>query len=412
MAQQWRRQGFGCISVLEVLRSGAWLTPSRLKIYPRLLLAAFLLSALAILAGGEGGRDLRGKPLGTDFMFFYAASFETLKGQPERVYDPVRQSEVQSLIPGKAHEAPYYAWHFPPTILLLITPLALLPYLPSLALWLGATLLACWAAGRSIFADSRILLGCAAFPGLFINAMNGQSGFLTAALFGGALTVLDRRPWLAGLLIGLLSCKPQFGLLIPLALIAGGRWRAFWFAACFSLALAALSGMVYGAEVWRAFQNSLATTERLLLSQGAIDFAKELSLFGFVRHWGGGEGLAWAVQGLLALWAAFVVFRLWSSAASFEDKASALILGSLLATPHLVDYDLILLGIVLLFLVRQGIQSGFRPWEVSLLASLWLLPLVARSSGFLGLPLAPLAEGALLWAVWQGWRLPGRPIRV
>ena len=48
-----------------------------------------------------------------------------------------------------------------------------------------------------------------------------------AALIAFALVQLDRRPVLAGILFGLLAYKPQFGLMIPLVLIATQRWRAF-----------------------------------------------------------------------------------------------------------------------------------------------------------------------------------------
>ena len=61
---------------------------------------------------------------------------------------------------------------------------------------------------------------------MLINIGHGQNGFLTAALLGGALVVLDRRPILAGILIGLLVYKPQYGLMIPIVLAVSGRWRA------------------------------------------------------------------------------------------------------------------------------------------------------------------------------------------
>ena len=57
----------------------------------------------------------------------------------------------------------------------------------------------------------------------------GQNGFLTAALIGGRRCCNWRtRPLLAGLLLGLLTYKPHFGLLFPVALIFGGYWRAFF----------------------------------------------------------------------------------------------------------------------------------------------------------------------------------------
>ena len=75
--------------------------------------------------------------------------------------------------------------------------------------------------------DNFWLLLALAFPAVFVNIGHGHNGFLTAALIGAGLLMLDRRPILAGILFGLMAYKPQFGVLIPLVLAATGRWRAF-----------------------------------------------------------------------------------------------------------------------------------------------------------------------------------------
>jgi alpha-1,2-mannosyltransferase len=399
--------------VLDLLRSGAWLTPTRLRAYPLLLLVAFFLTFAVILAGSEGGRDQWGRPLGTDFLSLYAASSLALEGKAEAAYDPAlhRQAEGR-LLAARGGEPLYYAWHYPPLGLLLVAPLALLPYLPALAVWLGATLAAFWAMGRRILGGHRAMIAAAAFPALFINLLNGQSGFLVAALMAGALVMMERRPWLAGLCLGLLAFKPQFGLVIPLALLAGGQWRVFGAATLSTLGLAALSWLVLGGPAWQGFLASLSATQGVILEPGGIGFAKQLSFYGFFRHWGAGDGMAWLFQAGLSAAAALAVLRLWAGQGAFEDKAAGLVLGALLATPHLLDYDLTLLGIVLLFLARRGLREGFRPWEKSLLALLWLLPLLARPLALLGLPLVPLALGSLLVALLRVWRLPAPMIRV
>jgi len=71
------------------------------------------------------------------------------------------------------------------------------------------------------------ILPAIAYPAVFINLGHGHNGFLTAALMGFALLLLDARPLLAGIPFGLLAYKPQFGLLIPLVLIATDRWKTF-----------------------------------------------------------------------------------------------------------------------------------------------------------------------------------------
>ena len=132
------------------------------------------------------------------------------------------------------------------------------------------------------------LLIAAAFPAVFVNIGHGQNGFLTAALLGGALHLLDRRPWLAGVLIGLLAYKPQFGVLIPIALLAGGRWSTIGAAVATVAALLAFSFVTLGGGVWHAFADSMTFTQTVVLEQGGTGWEKIQSVFSAVRMWGAG----------------------------------------------------------------------------------------------------------------------------
>src|SRR5262249_26749699 len=154
------------------------------------------------------------------------------------------------------------------------------------------------------------------------NAMVGQNGYVTAALIGGALHLMERRPALAGALIGLLTYKPQFGLLFPLALAAGGRWRAFNAAALVAVAVAALSYAAFGSAPWEAFLRSVPVFSQLVLGEGRGDFAKMHSVFGLTRALGGSEALAWALQGSVIAAAALYVCVLWRGRAPFDLKAA------------------------------------------------------------------------------------------
>ena len=80
---------------------------------------------------------------------------------------------------------------------------------------------------RAIVGHNLGILLALAAPMAFINALVGQNGFLTAALIGGALYLIPVRPVLAGICLGLLTYKPQYGLLFPIVLIAAGHWRVF-----------------------------------------------------------------------------------------------------------------------------------------------------------------------------------------
>jgi hypothetical protein len=369
------------------LRSGEWLTPARAGGYSLILLGICTLAIAGWIAVSDGLIDRNGKPLGTDFSNVYAAGSLTWQGRPAEAYQPALQhAEEQAVFGGR--EVPFYGWLYPPFFFSVAFLVASVPYAWGLAIWLAASLAAYLAAMRAILPRPETLLIAAAFPAVFINIGHGQNGFLTAALLGGALHWLDRRPWLAGVLIGLLAYKPQFGVLIPVALLAGGRWSTIGAAVATIAALLAVSFVTLGDGVWHAFADSMTFTQTVVLEQGGIGWEKIQSVFSAMRMWGAGVHLAYAVQIALALMLAASLAWLWQSNAAFELKASALATASLLATPYVLDYDLVALAIGIVFFVRHGLSRGFRTFEISLLAAAWIAPLLSRGvAGATGIPL-------------------------
>ena len=70
---------------------------------------------------------------------------------------------------------------------------------------------------------------------------------------------------------------------------------------------------------------------------------------------------------------------------------------AMLSTPYVLDYDLVVLGLGAAFLVADGLERGFLPWEKSLLALVWISPLVARTlAEAASLPLGQLGIVVLL----------------
>lgn len=377
------------------LRSGEWLTPARARGYSLILLGICTLAIAGWIAASDGLIDRNGKPLGTDFSNVYAAGSLTWQGRPAEAYQPALQhAEEQAVFGGR--EVPFYGWLYPPFFFSVAFLVASLPYAWGLAIWLAASLAAYLAAMRAILPRPETLLIAAAFPAVFINIGHGQNGFLTAALLGGALHWLDRRPWLAGVLIGLLAYKPQFGVLIPVALLAGGRWSTIGAAVATIAALLAVSFVTLGGGVWHAFADSMTFTQTVVLEQGGIGWEKIQSVFSAMRMWGAGVHLAYAVQIALALMLAASLAWLWRSNAAFELKASALATASLLATPYVLDYDLVALAVGIAFFVRHGLSRSFRTFEISLLAADWMVPLLSRGvAGATGIPLGLLVLLAL-----------------
>jgi hypothetical protein len=377
------------------LKSGDWLTAARAHGYSLILLVICALAILGWIAASHGLIDPNGKPIGTDFSNVYAAGELTWQGKPADAYDPALQHAAEKAVFG-GREVPFYGWHYPPFFLAVAFLVASLPYAFGLALWLAASLAAYLAAIRAILPRPETLLIAAAFPAVFINIGHGQNGFLTAALLGGALHWLDRRPWLAGILIGLLAYKPQFGVMIPLALLANQRWSSIAAAIATVAALVAVSLAVLGGGVWHAFTDSMNFTQAIVLEQGGTGWEKIQSAFSAARNWGADVHTAYAIQIALGLALAATLAWLWHSDAAFELKASALATASLLATPYVLDYDLVVLAIAIAFLARHGLARGFRDYEISLLAAAWIVPLLSRGiAGATGIPLGLIAMLAL-----------------
>jgi hypothetical protein len=377
------------------LKSGDWLTAARAHGYSLILLVICALAILGWIAASHGLIDPNGKPIGTDFSNVYAAGELTWQGKPADAYDPALQHAAEKAVFG-GREVPFYGWHYPPFFLAVAFLVASLPYAFGLAVWLAASLAAYLAAIRAILPRPETLLIAAAFPAVFINIGHGQNGFLTAALLGGALHWLDRRPWLAGILIGLLAYKPQFGVMIPLALLANQRWSSIAAAIATVAALVAVSLAVLGGGVWHAFAESMNFTQAIVLEQGGTGWEKIQSAFSAARNWGADVHTAYAIQIALGLALAATLAWLWHSDAAFELKASALATASLLATPYVLDYDLVVLAIAIAFLARHGLARGFRDYEISLLAAAWIVPLLSRGiAGATGIPLGLIAMLAL-----------------
>jgi hypothetical protein len=381
--------------IWQGLRTGCWLTAARTRGYSLILLVISALAITGWIAASHGLIDPNGKPIGTDFSNVYAAGRLTWQGKAADAYDPALQHAAEQATFG-GREVPFYGWHYPPFFFAVAVLVAALPYAWGLLLWLAASFAAYLVAIRAILPRPETLLVASAFPATFVNIGHGQNGFFTAALLGGALHLLDRRPLIAGVLIGLLAYKPQFGALIPIALIAAWRWNTIAAAIATIATLIAISFLTLGSGVWHAFADSTNFTQTIVLEQGNTGWEKIQSVFSAARSWGADIKTAYAIQGMLALMLASSIAWLWQSDAAFELKASALATASLLATPYVLDYDLVVLAVAIAFLARHGFSSGFRDYEVSLLGASWIVPLLARGvAGISGFPLGLIVMLAL-----------------
>lgn len=385
----------------DSLRKAEWLEPGRVRGYLLLLALVQVGVLLFQLATAKNGVDANGFLIGTDFISFWTSGRMLLAGT--NVYDTAAHVAAQRefhAIPGE-----YTAFFYPPGFLPFVWPLGLLPYFPALGLWLAATGAAFLAAVRAWFRALGLkgpaVVLIAAFPPVFVTITHGQTAFLVAALLGAGLLLVERRPWLAGVLIGLATIKPQFGLLVPLALLASGQWRTIAAAAVTALGLAAFAAIAFGPQVWSDWL-AITRTASTATADGNIGFAKMVSVFAGLSLLGVPAAAAMAVQGAVSLaLAATVIVASWRRA--FTPGLAALVLaGAPLATPFVLDYDMVLTAFPLAWLFARARAEGFADWERLTIAATFAGAAFARPLAInLGVPIMPLLLAALFVLVFR-----------
>lgn len=336
-----------------------------------------------------------------DFIAFWVASSIARSGDPAAAYDPQSMiSAEQALFPA-AHLA--LPWQYPPTFLLLVVPLSLLPLLCAYVAFMGATSAGYCAAMRKVGLPPGGWAAVLAFPGLFVNLSDGQNGLLLTGLMGAALLLMQSRPYWAGIAVGLLCIKPHLALLIPAALLCARRWSTFWVAALTTAALILASAALLGMDTWSAFFERMKGMASWIARDGdtlQLQWSRMPTLFASARLWGASVELAYRLQGLTALCSAAAVVWVWIKVRDAQLRSAALVSGTLLISPYLFDYDLALLALPIAWLGNYGLRNGWLPFERLGLALVWFLPLlVGPAYRVLHLQLAPFVLWAFFWLI-------------
>lgn len=378
-------------------------TPERVRLLAWGFVLAYLAGAAAWLLAFRDGLDPLGKPLGYDFLAFFGASELTLQGRPAAAYDLAAITPVQqAAVPGNTAILP---WLHPPPFLLVVAPLGLMTYPAALAVWVGATLALFLAMVRRLSDHPLAPVLALGYSAVFANAMQGQIGFLTAALAGFGLLLLDRRPFVAGLILGLMAIKPHFGLLLPVMLLAGGRWTAIAGAVVSSIGLCLLSLAAFGPDVWSGF---LASTQAAAgwMTDGLLPTEKSPSLLLTLKALGAPDLVAVAVHGALALALAAATWRVWRADGDLRLKIAVAVPAMMLVSPYAYDYDLVLLAISIGLLADHARRADLAPGTKAVLALAYVAPALGPAlAKTTGVQLAGLAVLLLFFAAWRTWAL-------
>ena len=319
-----------------------------------------------------------------DFLSHWAAGKRALSGQSSMVYDVAAQNAFQTKLIG-AEKPVEMGFFYPPPFLLTTVPFALLDLASAYVAFLCATVGLYVLALRQVTGDwLTAILAAVAGGGAYFSLLYVQNGFLTAALLTAGVALLPRRPGLAGVVFGLLTIKPQIGILIPFALAAAGYWRTIGWAVLTAVLMAAIAELTLGPGIWASFVSAGTHTTGFL--EGGNIWFKMQSPFALSLPFFGSAG-AYAIHFIIAAAVAWRVIRIWADPRNSNWlKGAALIAGSLLMSPYLFAYDSVMITAAALMLVRE--EPDLPLADRTALIAACLLPSLAKTLLSAAVPMA------------------------
>jgi len=396
------------VAATPVRPTRAAVVTGRLKALGRpkalLILAAMAFSVLVLARiywPAANGLDVFGYPIGRDFINTWAGPQIALSGHVSTLYTFDDYVKAISRLFGQT--VPFHNWSYPPFSLLLYWPLGQMPYFAALATWtIGLFAAYAFVGSRFVAKTHRIamVLALACAPASLINVAGGQNGFLTATLFLGAILALDRRPLLAGVMIGLLTLKPQLGLVLPLALVALGAWRSIAATVVTVIVLVGVSTAVFGLEPWRQylFATSAYQLELLKVFHGFYTYMM-CSVLSAARMVGVPFPVAALLQTLVSVPVALLAGLAVRWTPDVRRRAMILATAAPLVTPYAFNYDLTMMSVVIAWRVIEGDLSN-RVGLNSLYGLAWITPVLLMPLSLRGIPIAPLVLFALFaWTI-------------
>jgi alpha-1,2-mannosyltransferase len=345
--------------------------------------------------------DPIGYLVGRDFVNTWVGAKLALSGDPAQFFEPHAYNALLKEYFGPNY--PLHIWSYPPHFLLFTWPFGFLPYMSAYILYsaLGLILYLWVVSDGQRRADHLVLLVLA--PAVTVNIWSGQTGFLLTALLVGGLIQLDRRPVLAGVLFGMLTIKPQLGVLLPLMLLLTGRWRTIAAAAATTAALLAATTIAFGPRVWTAYVNDAMPMQTKVVADGFSHYMVHMPT-AFMNAKTAGLSLTTAIGiqvVVSAITVAAVTWTFWRRRDG--DLSNALLVTAIFTvTPYAFNYDMVVFGWVMIMLMDR---SDNEPLDYWLMLAVWAVPFVTVPMGMsvvLPISFLPiLAFGVrLFWRLW------------
>jgi len=332
-----------------------------------------------------------------DYTDMWAAGHLVASGEGHILFDQTAFNAALKSMFGAGFT--YQVWPYPPPTLLLAVPLSMLPLFPGFLMYTIGTAALLWLALRSSGLKTAACAAVVLSPAVADNALTGQNGSLTGALLLGGLSLVQRRPVLAGVILGALIIKPQLGLLVPVCLVASGSWLALLAMAISGGTLIALSGVLFGLEAWVGFfVHTRPMIEAILQAPWQALPSQQIfaSSFMAVRSIGASVQVATYSQFAVTIVCAVVAWRTWR-APQVDPILRAALTGLLAvaAAPWVHSYDMIPLAVAITLLVPLA------GWSCQLLLGLaWFWP---GAVVILPIPLL-LSVASVLCVTWLAWQ--------
>jgi arabinofuranan 3-O-arabinosyltransferase len=366
------------------------ITERRLRFYGSGIILAYVLSFAWRFMHGQWIFLSNGRPRCIDFGWMWLSGKLAVSGNPDQIFDYSTFSVAQLALFGQDSCWLLARFGYPPSFLFLTYPLGFLSYRIAFVLWVLTTLFFYLKAVYAIIPRRAAVIAAAAPFFVAVNADFGHNGFITAAIMGFSLASLERRPRLSGIFLGVLTYKPHFGLLFPLALLASRNWRALANATAISIPLVIGAAIAFGPQGWSSFFHTLLARHSTLSPDATVPLALH-SVFGFLRWAEASEPVSWIGHLLVAAIVAMSVCLVWAKPVPYSLKAAILCIGSVMVTPYVFFYDLCILSIAVAFLVRDGMSRGFLPGERTVM----LICFAALS--LVQVPIGPVVAATLLF---------------
>jgi arabinofuranan 3-O-arabinosyltransferase len=365
-------------------------TERRIRLYAWSVAAVYIAVLIREVIRGGSVIDATGNPVCIDFCSFWVGGNFATSNDPAAAYDYSAFGAAQAALVGpRHHNFPPFYFAYPPVFLFIVYPLGLMPYLTAFTVWSLLTLVLYMMAVHAVIPRWTTVI--ASVTPIFVaeNAKLGQNGFLTAALIIYSLGCIERRPRLSGLFLALLTYKPQFGLVFPLALLVSRKWTAVFSAVSWNVVLGAAAAIAFSYKTWPLYVDAVFNRNWDLSADRGVRLTQQ-SVFGLL-HWAGASAtISWSLHLTIAAAIAILVCVVWAKPLPSALKSAALCVGTVSVTPYVQIYDLTILSVAVVFLVKDCLSRGFLPGERTAML------ICFAGSFFLLAPVGPVIELVVL----------------